>query len=840
MNQKVKLSKAISYVIIACAVVLFLAVWPVGIFHQTYVSKSNELMAMESDPVNVERNVTQMFVAQEGELSAVDLYVCNDMRGETITFRLYDASYSELFNTFYVVKNNQQTPGFVHIPVGYDLIKDQEYYFTLEGLSADMTVAYEERETSTSIVNGFMSYGGIELPRYNVIIRYEYSTPFAWWQVLLIAAGIALVASAACLSVKRLLGQKVRDREVKVHTVVRFAFNPLIIIGGMALLFMIFPGRKFGTGMINYAFYGLGIALLMAVLLLVVNYKRDGMKPLVDVQELKVQLPELLMAVCIAKVIWSCYEYMNGLYEIHHSFATRKLIIWFLLALVCTFGKKELLKMRNVPVLAVAGICGFIYVKPHLGLEEEAELYKLEAYIIALGIFVIAHLLADIVGLLLKKKILNKKLSIPYVLCLALFFGLITVFRNERAWPVLMLVLFLLFYLRMWFWEKSGRILTIIGNGLIFNFIYMVGYSLLHRPYHRYYYYRYGLGYHTVTMTSVYLTLILCAIFIRIYKKSRQNVRFIDMWFEWSLLSIANIYMFLTLSRTGYIAAIVMETFMIVLFGVMQEKKKVLMAARYLGLVLGTSVLFFPIVFTVTRVTPALVDEPVLADVEMTTHAITKGTPSDSILYTDIQRVMKLAAYKVLGMYQDDFSFMDVTPESLSEDYFYPALAEEVRMWIHPEDIHVVNDNILLATSEDGVGDEGVLNEMTNGRIEIFRTYIKHWNLTGHEDMGVPDEYGNMIVHAHNVFLQVIHDHGLITGIVFILFGVISFVLSMIRFVRNKDMDMLFTTIVILSFAVAGMAEWIFHLCNPFGISVLFVITPLLFKHKELKGNEQE
>ena len=173
MNQNVKLSKAISYVVVVLAVLLFLGIWPVGIFQQTYVSKSNEIIAMESDPVNVEHNVTQMFVGEGGELSAVDLYVCNDMRGETITFRLYDSSYTEIFNTFYVVKDNQEFPGFVHIPVGYDLIKDQEYYFTLEGLSADMTVAYEERETSTSIVNGFMSYAGIEIQRFNVIIRYE-------------------------------------------------------------------------------------------------------------------------------------------------------------------------------------------------------------------------------------------------------------------------------------------------------------------------------------------------------------------------------------------------------------------------------------------------------------------------------------------------------------------------------------------------------------------------------------------------------------------------------------------------------------------------------------------
>ena len=55
MNQSVKLSKAISYIVLICAALVFLAIWPLGIIHQTYVSKSNELIAMESDPVSVEK-----------------------------------------------------------------------------------------------------------------------------------------------------------------------------------------------------------------------------------------------------------------------------------------------------------------------------------------------------------------------------------------------------------------------------------------------------------------------------------------------------------------------------------------------------------------------------------------------------------------------------------------------------------------------------------------------------------------------------------------------------------------------------------------------------------------
>lgn len=839
MNQSVKLSKAISYVIVVLAVLLFLAVWPGDMIQQRHVSKSNEIIAMESDPVNVEHNVTQMFVGEGGELSAVDLYVCNDMRGETITFRLYDASYSEIFNTFYVVKDKQEFPGFVHIPVGYDLLKDQEYYFTLEGLTADMTVAYEDRESSTSIVNGFMSYAGIEIQRYNVIIRYEYSTPFVWWQVILIAAGIVAVSAGLIWLVNTLFAKKFSDRDVKVHSVFKATLTPVVLVAGATLCLMIFPGRKFGTGIVNYAFYGLGVVLLVAVALFAIWYKRDGNGPLLEGAETKLRIPEFLQAVCLAKVIWSCYEYMNGLYDIHHAFATRKMIIWFLLAIICTHSKKEILRIWNLIYFVLAGTGVFFYAKPYFGVEEDGELYKLQAYIILFGGFVILQLFVNIIRILMKKDTLYRKWSWPFVLCYVLLLGLMMGFANGRTWPALAFVLFLLFYLRMWMWGKTERFLFIFANGLILNFVYMVWYSLLHRPYHRYYFYRYGLGFHTVTMTSVYLTLIICAIFAKLYRKIRLEYRFVDMWQEWCLLAVANVYLFLTLSRTGYVAAFVMQVFVITIFACLQDRKKWLFAAKYFAMLLLTSTLFFPIVFTMTRTIPAIVNEPVLSDVEMTTHAINKGTPSDSDLYTDLARVMKLAAFKVLGMYQDDFSSYYIVPEELREDYFYPALVEKIRTMIVPNDVHVVNDSLLIANNEEGIGDENSLEEMSNGRMDIFRAYIDNWNLTGHEEMGVPDENGEIIVHAHNIFLQMIHDHGLITGVVFVIFGIYAFIMSMIRYVKYRENGVVLTVAAIVSFAVAGMAEWIFHICNPFGISIFFVITPLLFRLKEAKVNEE-
>ena len=839
MNQSVRLSRAIKILIIICAALVFVAIWPANIIQQTYVSKSNEIIAMESDPVSVERNVTQMFVGEGGELSAVDLYVCNDMRGETITFRLYDAGYNEIFNSFHVVKDKQEFPGFVHIPVGYDLIKDQEYYFTLEGLSADMIVAYEDRETSTSIVNGFMSYGGIEIQRYNVIIRYEYSNPFVWWQVLLFGVAIVAAASALVWGVSRLFEKKLTDKEVKVHSVMKAVLNPIVIIAGGALCLMIFPGRVFGTGMINYAFWGGSTVLLMLVLLYLINYKRTTDAPLVDVGLLKANMQGYLQSFCIAMTIWYCFEYMNGLYEIHHSYATRRMIIWFLLGIVCTYSVKELFKIWNILYLVIAGVAAYFYAKPYLGLEEEGGLYKLQAYIHVIGGLVILLLITNIIRLIMKKDRTRKKLSVPYLVFFAVLMGMMIAFRNTRDWIIAMVVLFAIFYLREWFLNRSNNLLVIVGNGVILNFIFMVCYCMMHRPFNRYRLHRYGMGFHTVTMTGVYLSLVLAVALVWFLMKYRKSQRLIDTWPQLLVLTVANVYQILTMSRTGYIASFITIVFIILAFCCKMGKPVWKhMVKCFAGLVIAT-VLFCPIVFTMTRIVPSFWNDPVYSDVEVFGHQVFKGTPKDSEYYIDIQYYWERMKEKVFNIEEEESaSNIGDTKDDLV--WLCKDMAVQAHKQFAPKDVFVVDDSILVASAADEAENFEVLDEMSNGRIEIFRDYIGQWNLTGHEEMGFEASFGGTHVHAHNVFLQVIHDHGLITGIIFILFGITTFVLAMIRFYKSEDWSNLLIISVVVAFAVSGMAEWNFHLCHPFGISLFMVITPLLFKSRNVKENEQQ
>jgi len=815
MNQSVKLSKAISYIVIICAVLLFAAIWPGEFIQQKYISKSNEIMDIESGPVNVENNITQMFVAEEGELNAVHLYVCNDMAGETITFRLYDGSYTELFNTFFVVDKKQEYPGFIRIPVGYDLVKDMDYYFTIEGLSADMTVAYELRETSTSIVNGFMSYGGIELQRYNVIIRYEYTNPFVWWQTALLGIMIAVVTAGVCVLIRKLFASKLPDREVKVQNVFRVILNPIIIVTGAMVCLAVFPGRKFEVGIGNHIFYYASTILLTGILLFLVNFKREGDNALFEGVFVKERIPEYLQSFCVAMVIWYCYEYMNGLYTIHHDFAVRRMLLWFFLGILCTFSKKELLKIYNYVFALGIGVLAYFHARPHLG-EEEGELYKLEAYIIVSAGLAIWLIGIRLIQYIRKKEVIQKKWNIPYAIGFAGLMALMIAFRNGRDWLITMTVIFAIFYLRMWQWDKSDKILGIVSNGLIMNFIIMVGYSLLHRPYQRFIFSRYGLGFHTVTMTAMYLSLVLSVIMVKLLKKYYEKKRLLCVWPELFLLSVANAYLIMTLSRTGFMAAIGMEVFMIILFACKHASKKMRTIAKHLVIVGLWAILAFPCTFTVTRMVPAAVNDPILAEIEITGHHVRKGMPTNSRYYMRMEKFLEMVGVKIINAHED------------------------ARLYLNPDAIYVTNDEVLLASADDDIEINSSINNISNGRIDIFKEYIANWNLTGHEDMSVVKEDGTSIVHAHNVFLQVAHDHGVPIGILFIVFGVASFVIAFVRFVKNDDCKYAVTLAVILAFAVSGITEWNFQLCQPFAMGLFMVLTPLLFRIKDKENNEQE
>lgn len=817
MNQKITLCKGIKYLIVGFALLLFCLIWPLGIIQKTEVSKSDEVQVKESGPVSVANNATQMFLAEGKNLEAVDLYVLNDMQGETITFRVYDGEYKQLWETFYVVEEDAQFPGFVRISIDMEMEEGREYYYTVEGLTKDLHLAYEDTAASTSFANGSLLYGGYEMRNVNVIIRYIYNEPFAWWATILFGVLLGLLTKAGCTLVDKLFSNKWKNKnkEITVQNLIQWTANPLLGIATLISLLAVFPGRIFGVGIVNYGFYYAGITLAAVVGFYGINYKRSGNEPLITKEILQDKLWQWAMAVCFAKVLWSCYEYINGLYTVHHIWATCKLIIWFGLAYLCTLKKEEWLKIWNLIYLLPAVIIAYQKYKPFIGVEsEDAITCKWQAQMVVVAGFVALQILVSLMQLLMKKRKVTGTFNYLYAGFFAVVITFMIIFRNTRTWPIVTAIMFGVFYYRCWIWEKRSYLMRIFSNGIILNFIYMVYYCLMHRPYQRYKFNRYGMGFSTVTMTGYYLALVLCAIMVRLFMKYYQTKKWQECWKELALLGMANIYLFLTLSRTGYLAACVMEVFVCVFVAILKEEKKIFGILQKGVVVVAVSILFFPIVFTAQRIVPAVVSDPIYSEFEVWDYSVKKGERPDSELYIDIATFIKLAEAKLLNM-----NIGDTTLNAMAEP------------------VYILRDYRMVASASGGMEES---NDISSGRLSIFMEYIKHWNLTGHEKMQIEFPDGSMPAHAHNTFLQVIHDHGLITGILFIIFGVLSFFVSIwrscnVKYEKDEEYFDILPIAVILAFAAASMVEWIFHYGNPFGFAMFIVIVPLLFKKEKVK-----
>lgn len=816
-----KLSRGIKIVILALAILLFLGIWPLGVIQNKNVSKSKEIELRESEPITVEKNGTQMFVAEGSFLKSVELMVKNDMTSQIITFRLYDSAYTQLWETFHVVGEKESFPGFLTIPVELEMQEGLEYYYTVEGLTAPLILSYEDTKASGSVANGTHIYGGEKRAGMNPIIRYHYREKAVWWMTVLMAVLLGAAALVLGNFSDRFFAGKGKkwEREITVQKLLQWTLNPVLFGGTLVSLFLVFPGRKFGVGVINYGFYYLGIVLAAGVCFLGINYKRRRQEAFLLPALCKEKSAGWGMSVCFAGMLWACYEYMNGLYNIHHSYATCKFLTWFALAMLFTFKKENIFRLWNLLYLIPAVIYGYYYAKPYVGVVEQEELYRLKARVIVVGGFLLLQILVSLIQRLRKKAEKGPKLNLPYAALVLLWAVLMLVFRNTRGWVVTLMTVAAILYYCVWNWEKRERLLQNFNTGIIFHFVYTVVYCLMHRPYLRFRHNRYGMVFHTVTMTGYYLALVLCAIMVSLFYRYQKTRRWIECLDQLCLLGIGNVYLFLTLSRTGYLAAFTMQVFMACFFAIFMEKRRILGCVRNLALMLGVSILFFPIVFTAQRILPALSDDPIYSEIEVWDYVVEKGDPMDSELYIDIEAFFKVAGNKLFGIDMGNISL---------------SFHEWERQWENAaKPVFVRSDGQLLASDAQMYEKE----DISNGRFDIFTEYIGHWNMTGHELMGVPLADGTMAMHAHNTFLQLIHDHGLITGVIFLLLGIVSFAAAVIRYKKEEKKEYQALPIaVLLAFAMAGMVEWVFHLCNPFGISLLVVIAPLLFQRSQRKN----
>ncbi len=867
MRKVISTSTAIRAVVLIFALIGILSIFPARLYTSVFTSTGGGEITSETRMVNVEHEtLMQSFVTQYDRLSSVDVYLSDVEKGRYIACLLYDENGSIALQTF-VDTQGMTIPGYVNIPMEVNVEVGKTYTIKMLPCRSKYYVGLETVEEVSYVGNLTENYVNVE--GLHLAARYNYRIPMSkkmslFW-IMAIAAVTVVIYAAVGLFYKK---NPEKNGILTVAQVLKYVANPVAAVLFGTLMIMVFPLKVFDSRPVDIVFYEIGLAISAAIVFYAINHKVIIHEKGVSFwQSLKNEdrLQYVLIMFSFAMALWYASDYMNGLYDIFHYISEKHMAIWLLIAMILTFTLKEVLTVYNLIWVLGAGIYGVHYYSLHkiAETEKEADLQNL-----VLRCSIIISILGGILILnfvrLIVQAVKKKKLSVrPSVfgIILAVFFVALVLLRNTREWGVYLVLTFTCLYIRLSAWGKKKDYYKILAGGIMMNFAISMVFCWLHRYFAGYIIGRFGFIFHTVTVTAEYFTfmgavatVLLVVKIISLPSKSPLKDIVVIAWKEIVLFGFIMSYAIFTVSRTAYLA-IGVSTLLVICVAVSYYKKQFL---RIICMMILSLVLCFPAAFTLQRIIPTMVADPVFYAIDDTDEFVRGGADWDSTNFMCVERFVNLFENKILGMDVGTYSYpidtynykSDGTGEPLFDDYGRPydespdnpANADYgFNTEGNADDLLVsaaftrAEYHMLLEEMVDYIDYSNKLDVVSNGRITIFKSYINELNLFGHDEMGTMLPNGEIAVHAHNTYIQVAYDHGIVGGALFILMIASALVSSIIYFKNNRKKEMLtlITCGVILGFAVAGISEWVFHFCNPMTVALMLAIAPLTFKAQE-------
>lgn len=822
MNRKIKAYQALIYIVAFWLAAALLLLGPGKLLDSDRMVAGNEAPAGTAQ-VRLDQQIQQVLIAEGSYLRYLDLYVTSsDSIGKYYHLLVYDENNEILINREFELAE-AKVPGFVRIPLGIETQPNTAYVWQLQGTDTPMDLAWENTgETGlTCFGNYYVLADGqtSEQTAQNIVMRLVYTDSPAAWKVGCLMGALCAAAFLLCAGFVYLAQKKQKlNKKVPVRYAVWATAAPALLFGTVFLLYAVFVQNLFGGKADDKLVYGLGIgiAFLFFAWVLVSPRTKKHFMPLGEL--CRKRWADGLQVTAFAGMLLGGIHYMNALYQVQQDTAFREVFFWTELEILSMALPTMMKSGKNrlwAAAAVLAGIGRYVLWTASDGAPEKAALAGWESAAAALAVL----LLGALVGKIRTRTLVLCRVNRFYAGALAALFALLCIFSNGRGWTVYTAAVFGLYYLFYLGWEHRERLLSNFCDGVVLNFALAALFCFARRPFRAWVYSRYNFVFHTVTITAAYLTLVVCVLTVRLFSGLKEKKRLADLWGTLLLYGMAVSFLFLTLSRTGYLAVLVMSAVLLVFvpFFVYRQSWKGLI--REVLCMAAAFVLCLPVTYSGVRLLPALYNDPYIYEVEDSAAAIHKDDPKDSNAYMSVSYFKYVMENKLLS----DASELFWEAETLL------CAGDGLR----------VESETLVASTEDGVSD---VDEFSNGRIEIFKAYIENWNLTGHAEMGVTLPDGSTSVHAHNSYLQVIHDHGMLTGAVYVAFGVLSALMMFSHAQKNgeKEKYAVLPLAVFIGFAVAGLVEWLFHPCNPLGFSALIVLAPLFVQDSALEKRKRQ
>lgn len=540
---------------------------------------------------------------------------------------------------------------------------------------------------------------------------------------------------------------------------------------------------------------------------------------------------DLLQRCCFACICLMTLYYYNSASDYGHSVATRVMNSAFAVALLCMYRKEELgqkwiffIQALSFVLIAAGGFCLEMDGK-------ELVLYTLSGITIWLYVKLIGCLFGRI-----RRGEMNRSFSVYGFLVWAFLLGIL-IFRNTRTWPFSVVVPFSSLYLYRFRKESINRFLQNFCYGILLAFWLMCGSALLFRPYYSFEFIRYPGWFSSVASAGLFWMTAFGAVLACILAKYDKEAGAFDnikrCLFEFVTLGAVSSYLIMCMARTALLGTAVFSLAVFVTAEVFYYRDSLKKLITKILLVVCPLFLIFPLAYTMTRTIPALIGRPVwITRAEWFSDRIEKKEPLDSSKFMNVPQLAESLLDKLLGI--------DINLSSMAGAESGPGAGYTI-----DENGEILyDDNVVGYYEKDGQiymqKDYTFVNDATqdtsNGRLDIWKMYVQNLNLTGHDTMIVEDAPEDMILyHAHNTFLQTAYDHGIFVGLLFAAVAAGGVIMSIVYYQKNcRKVDFaIYPMVVVISFIIAGMTEWIFHPSIPIGFAFFIGLTPLVAKEAQ-------
>lgn len=809
-TEHVRRNTIIQIVIATLAFILLCRVWPYGLIQrhtesvQQAYSHVNEMQG--ENFTQADKKLQTVRFTQEHIYQMMVYVVCNDgydANEDYVLFRLYDDGFSCIYEETQSFGLLEKRGGFLATP-DMDVEAGKDYYYEVivpEEAVGSLQLPVADRTSLAQEENTILYVDGIYREDISLVADFDYTKELTIFHILgydlliLVIAVLCYVGILWCLYSFDERLDTVGYYGKRVFTV----FVALVVLGFFTFAVVM---NGFGGEVADRVVYALACVVALGWFWCAVwmdKAEKKTSKLSIDRQTSLIWRNYIQM-VSFALLFYALCQYVNADREYYHYTNTRWMLIFLGIAFLMIYTEKELCNYMSGIWLAIGLIGSVIYCH---GIDGEQEYYlaKLAAGVTVVWGLVVINTLRQI------KKDFWKTINWPFFAVWFVFVVFMWVNRFDKVWVFVAVLPFLtLLFMNLSAAGKS-RLLKNFTNGILLNFGLVMLFCLMHRPYHYWMRYRYNGIFHTVACTGMYLTVVSGAIIGKLYGKWTEGKKLLQSGkTELFLLAAVVSNILLSMSRTA-ILTLMVNLFLVVILAAVSYRKALKRTILELCLVGAAIVISFPLMYSIIRVVPAVVNEPVRYEIEPQdrNYMLYEGDKVDSDKYMTIRRYFTL------------FLFRFQTEEGEADNTIDVANDTELLAYIGKHSLPVQ-----LPSSQ---GDDIVLekeDDISNGRFDIYLDYLNRITIEGHDKMMIEDkEYA----HAHNSYLQVAYDFGLIAGVAFLLLCAFTLWRSIVlAYQYGKNYSIYFVPFsLIVVFGFISLTEWAFHPCIPVGFAFLFM-----------------